>query len=41
VPMVVAQQWAVECGAAIGTKQWRQYCSNQLDKAEYARLRGD
>ena len=40
VPIMVAQRWAIECGAAIGTRQWRQYASNQLDKAEYAKLRG-
>lgn len=41
VPMLVAQQWAKECGAAIGTRVWRQYAGNQLDKRDYAKLRGD
>ena len=41
VPMLVAQQWAKECGAAIGTKEWGAYARKKLKDGEFAKLRGD
>jgi hypothetical protein len=41
VPIMVAQAWAKECGAAIGTRVWRQYASNKVDQRDYSKLRGD
>lgn len=39
VPILVAQQWAIECGAAIGTKAWGVYAKQKLKDGEWARLR--
>lgn len=41
VPLLEAQVWARECGAAIGTKEFNIYAAKKLQSAAYARLRGD
>jgi hypothetical protein len=40
IPMLLGQQWAKECGAAIGTKQWREYAHSKLHSGEFSKLRG-
>lgn len=40
VPILVAQRWARECGAAIGTKEWRAYANRKLKDGEFAKLVG-
>lgn len=39
VPVLVAQQWAKECGAAIGTKEWAAYAKKKLADGTWAKLR--
>lgn len=39
VPVLIAQQWATECGAAIGTKQWSVYAKKKLQDGEWSKLR--
>lgn len=39
VPVLVAQQWAKACGAAIGTKEWAAYAKKQLKDGTWAKLR--
>jgi len=39
VPVLVAQQWAKECGAAIGTKEWAGYAKKKLADGTWAKLR--
>lgn len=39
VPVLVAQQWAKECGAAIGSREWAQYAKTKLKDGTWARLR--
>jgi hypothetical protein len=40
VPIIQAQVWAVECGAAIGTKEYAEYVLRKLADPDYAKLRG-
>ena len=39
VPVLVAQQWAKECGAAVGTKEWSVYAKKKLADGTWAKLR--
>lgn len=39
VPILIAQQWATECGAAIGTKEWAKYAKEKLRDGTWAKLR--
>ena len=39
VPVLVAQKWAEECGAAIGTKEWSKYAKKKLKDGIWAKLR--
>ncbi len=39
VPVLIAQQWAKECGAAIGSREWAQYAKTKLKDGTWARLR--
>lgn len=39
VPVLVAQQWAKECGAAIGSREWAHYAKTKLKDGTWARLR--
>lgn len=41
VPVLVAQQWAKECGAAIGTAEFMAYARRKIMSGDYARLRGE
>ena len=40
VPIILAQTWAKECGAPIGTKEFNQYLMKKLLDGEFAKLRG-
>lgn len=39
IPFVVAEQWATECGAAIGTQEYGLYVKKKLLDGDFARLR--
>jgi hypothetical protein len=39
IPFVVAEQWSMECGAGIGTKEFMAYCKRKLLDGDYAALR--
>jgi len=39
VPLVVAQQWAKECGCAIGTKEYLVYAQRQIMDGAFAKFR--
>lgn len=39
IPFVVAEQWAAECGAAIGTQEFGLYVKKKLMDGDFARLR--
>jgi hypothetical protein len=41
IPLLLGQQWAKECGAAIGTKQWREYAHKKLKSGDFSKLRGE
>lgn len=41
VPNIIAQQWANECGAAIGTREWAQYARGKLKDGTWKRLTGN
>lgn len=38
VPILIAQQWATECGAAIGTKEWGVYAKRKLADGTWRKL---
>ena len=38
VPLIVAQQWATECGAAIGTREWGIYARRKLKDGTWRKL---
>lgn len=40
IPPIVAVEWAKECGAAIGTKEWLVYAKKKLKSNEWLRLKG-
>lgn len=39
IPFVVAEQWSRECGEAIGTKAFAEYCKRKLMDGDFAKLR--
>ena len=39
IPLVVAEQWATECGAAVGTQEFGLYVKKKLLDGDFARLR--
>ena len=39
VPVLIAQQWAKECGAAVGSREWAKYAKTKLQDGTWARLR--
>lgn len=39
IPFVVAEQWAAECGAGIGTKEFALYCKKKLMNGDFAAFR--
>jgi hypothetical protein len=39
IPMVIAQTWAKECGAAIGTQEFGQHVKRKLADGTFAKLR--
>lgn len=39
IPMVVAEQWSAECGAAVGTQEFGLYVKKKLLDGNFARLR--
>lgn len=39
IPFVVAEAWAAECGAAIGTKEFAAYCKKKLMDGDFAAFR--
>ncbi len=39
IPLVVAEQWASECGEAIGTQGFAEYVKRKLADGDFARLR--
>lgn len=39
IPLTLAETWARECGAAIGTKEFAQYCKKKLMDGEFAAFR--
>lgn len=39
IPIVIAQHWAKECGAAVGTREWAQYSKIKLKDPNWAGLR--
>lgn len=38
VPMVIAEQWARECGERVGTQGFSEYLKRKLQSGEFARL---
>lgn len=39
VPVLIAQQWAKECGHPVGTKGWANYAKTKLADGEWSKLR--
>jgi hypothetical protein len=39
IPLVVAEQWAAECGEAVGTQAFAEYVKKKLADGDFARLR--
>ncbi len=39
IPFVVAEGWSRECGAAIGTKEFAEYCKKKLMDGDFAAFR--
>lgn len=39
IPFVVAEEWAAECGAAIGSKEFALYCKKKLMNGDFAAFR--
>lgn len=41
VPLLVAQLWAKECGAPIGTREYSMYAAKRLKSSEYQSLQAN
>lgn len=41
VDVLTAQNWAKECGHAVGTKPWVAYAKKKLMSGDYSRLQAD
>jgi len=39
IPLVIAEKWSRECGAAIGTREFMAYCKRKLMDGEFAAFR--
>lgn len=39
VPLLVAQIWANECSAPVGTKEWLQYAKRKLKSSDWQKLK--
>ena len=39
IPLVVAETWSRECGAAIGTHEFAEYCKKKLMDGDFAAFR--
>lgn len=39
IPLVIAEQWSRECGAAVGTQEFVAYCKRKLQDGDFARFR--
>lgn len=39
VDFITAMKWAKECGAPLGTKEWRAYAKKQLMSRDFAKFR--
>jgi hypothetical protein len=39
IPLVVAEQWSRECGAAIGSQEFALYCKRKLMDGDFAAFR--
>lgn len=39
IPLVIAEQWSMECGEAIGTKGFGEYVRRKLADGDFAKLR--
>ena len=39
VPVLIAQQWAKECGYPVGTRGWANYAKTKLADGEWSKLR--
>lgn len=39
IPFTVAEQWARECGASIGSKEFTAYCKKKLMDGDFAAFR--
>lgn len=39
IPLVIAEQWSRECGAAIGSKEFSSYCKKKLMDGDFAAFR--
>jgi len=39
IPLVIAEQWSRECGAAIGTKEFAGYVKKKLMDGDWSKLR--
>jgi len=39
VPVLIAQQWAKECGASVGSREWAIYAKGKLRDGTWSRLR--
>lgn len=39
IPLVIAEEWSRECGAAIGSKEFALYCKRKLMDGDFAKFR--
>jgi hypothetical protein len=39
IPLIVAETWAKECGAAVGTKEFAEYAKRKLMDGDFAKFR--
>jgi hypothetical protein len=39
IPLVIAEQWAMECGEAVGTQGFAQYVRKKLADGDFAKFR--
>lgn len=39
IPLIVAEQWAKECGAGVGTKEFAAYAKRKLMDGDFAKFR--
>ena len=38
IPLILAEQWAKECGARLGSPEHMEYCSKKLRDPDYKKL---